>query len=147
MCGRHFGGQARHLGGVTYADADKELVEVDVAVAVQVEELHEGVSLGAADSDLDLAETAPELLSVDLFVTVERVEVSEGSAEATDGLSTSGLDLGTDVFENYSECKQLLTHVFSQVSSQWQPLGASAQFASSCCYAIRFVESTQQAKE
>ena len=85
----------------TYADADKELVEVDVTVAVGIEESHELVSFGAADADLDLTKAAPELLPVDLVVAIEGVEVAESAAEATDGLGTASLDLGTDLFENY----------------------------------------------
>ena len=84
----------------TYTDADKELVEVDVTVAVGIEESHELVSLGTADADLDLTEAAPELLPVDLVVAVEGVEVAESTAEATDGLSTASLDLGTNSLEN-----------------------------------------------
>ena len=88
--------------GATYADADKELVEVDVTITIGVEESHESVSFVTGDSDLDLAEARPELLSVDLVVTIEGVEVSEGSAEGTDGLSTTGLDLLTDSSEDYN---------------------------------------------
>ena len=86
---------------MTYADADKELVEVDVAVAVGIEEGHEGVSFCTGDLNLDFAEAGVEFLSVDLVVAIERVEVSEGTAEATDGLGTARLDLGTNLFENY----------------------------------------------
>ena len=39
-------------------------------------------------------------ISVDLVVAVEGIEVPESSAEAADGLSTSSLDLGTNVLEN-----------------------------------------------
>ena len=87
----------------TYADADKELVEVDVAITVGIEEGHELLSLLLADADLDLAKAAPELLLVDLVVSIEGVEVAESTAEATDGLSTAGLDLGTNLLENYAK--------------------------------------------
>ena len=84
----------------TYANADQELVEVDVTVTVGVEKGHEGVSLILADADLDLAEAAVELLTVDLVVAIEGVEVAESTAEATDGLSTAGLDLSANLLEN-----------------------------------------------
>ena len=87
----------------TYANADKELVEVDETVTVGVEKGHEGVSLLPADADLDLAEAAVELLTVDLVVAIEGVEVAESTAEATDGLSTAGLDLSANLLENYSK--------------------------------------------
>lgn len=60
------------------------------------------VGLGAGDLELDLAESTVELVAVDLVVSIEGVEVSEGSAETTDGLGTSGLDLGTDFLESYN---------------------------------------------
>lgn len=94
---------------VTYADANEELVEVDVTIAVGVEKSHEGGGLGAGDvADADLAETRPELLSVDLVVSIERVEVTEGSSETSDGLSTSGLDLRSDSLKDCKH-KQRLT--------------------------------------
>ena len=88
------------LGVEGSADADKELVEVDVTIAIGVEEGHECVSFGAGDSDLDFAETRVELLSVDLVVTIEGVEVPEGSSETSDSLGTTGLNLRSDSFEN-----------------------------------------------
>jgi len=60
------------------------------------------VGLGAGDLELDLAESAVELVAVDLVVSIKGVEVSEGSSETTDGLGTSGLDLGTDFLESYN---------------------------------------------
>ena len=87
----------------TYADADQEFVEVDVTVAVGIEESHEGVSLGTGDLELDLTEAAIEFVTVNLVVTIERVEVAEGTAEATDGLSTASLDLSANAFENYNK--------------------------------------------
>ena len=85
---------------VTYADADKEFIEVDGAITISVEEGHEGGGLLSGDLDLDLAETRVELLGVDLVVAIEGVEVSEGSTEAADGLSTAGLDLLTNSLED-----------------------------------------------
>lgn len=84
----------------TYSDADKEFVEVDVTIAVSVEEGHEAVSLSAGNADLDLAETAPELFAVNLTVAIEGVEVAEGTAETTDSLSTAGLNLSANLFED-----------------------------------------------
>ena len=60
------------------------------------------VGLGAGDLELDLAESTVELVAVDLVVSIKGVEVSEGSSETTDGLGTSGLDLGTDFLESYN---------------------------------------------
>jgi len=85
----------------TYADSDKELVEVDVAVVVGVEEAHEGVGLLTSDSDLDLTETGVELFSIDLLVSIEGVEVSESSSETSDGLGSPGVDLVSHSLENY----------------------------------------------
>ena len=84
----------------TYADSDKELIEVDITIAVSVEEGHELGGFGAGDLDLDLAKSGVELISIDLVVSVEGVEVSEGSSEASDGLGTSGLDLSTNSLED-----------------------------------------------
>ena len=55
----------------TYADANKELVEVDVTVTVGVEKSHNLVSLSAGDLELDLAESTVELFAVDLMVSIE----------------------------------------------------------------------------
>ena len=87
----------------TYADANEELIEVDMTITVSIEEGHEGVGFGTGDLDLDLAEAGVELLGVNLVVAVEGVEVSEGSAETSDGLSTTCLDLGSNSVENYSQ--------------------------------------------
>lgn len=86
--------------GGTYADADQELVEVDMTITVGVEEGHEGVGLVLGDANADLAESRVELLGVDLVVSVERVEVSEGSAETSDGLGTSSLNLSPNLLES-----------------------------------------------
>ena len=93
------------LGVEGSADADKELVEVDVTIAIGVEEGHECVSFSARDSNLDLAEARVELLGVNLVVSIERIEVSEGSSETSDGLSTTGLNLSSNFLENYSNRK------------------------------------------
>ena len=90
----------------TYADADEELVEVDVAIAVGVEELHERGCFLLRDPHTDLAEPRVELLGVDLVVAVEGVEVPERPAEATDGLGAAGLDLILHSLENYTKKKQ-----------------------------------------
>ena len=74
-----------------------------MAIAVLVEEAHELVGLLLADSDADLAQARVELVGVDLVVSVERVEVSEGSAETSDGLSTSGFDLLSHSLEDCSQ--------------------------------------------
>ena len=86
----------------TYADANEEFIEVDVTIAIGIEKAHESISFVAADTDLDLTETRVELLSVDLVVSIERVEISEGSSETSDGLSTTGLNLSSNSLENYS---------------------------------------------
>lgn len=90
----------------TYADADKELVEVDAAISVGVEEGHQGVSLLAADSDLDLAQARVELVAVDLVVAVEGVEVSESPAETANRLRASGLDLSPDALQNCTQTRR-----------------------------------------
>ena len=79
-----------------------------MTIAVSVEESHKSVSLVTGNLDLDLTEARVELLRVDLVVAIKGVEVSEGSAEATDGLSTTGLDLLTDSSENYKKKRKEL---------------------------------------
>lgn len=86
---------------LTYADADKEFVEVDVTIIVSVEEFHDSVGLVTGDSDSDLAETRVEFIRVNLMVSVERVEVSEGSSKTSDRLSTSGHDLSFNLLKDY----------------------------------------------
>ena len=82
------------------ADADEELIKVDMTIAIGVEKAHESAGFGTGNADLDLAETGIEFFGIDLVVAIEGVEVSEGSAEATDGLSTAGLDLLTNSLED-----------------------------------------------
>ena len=84
----------------TYADANEEFIEVDVTIAIGIEKAHESISFVAADTDLDLTETRVELLSVDLVVSIEGVEVPEGSSETSDCLGTTGLNLLSDSVEN-----------------------------------------------
>lgn len=72
-----------------------------MAIVVAVEEAHKLVGLVTSDSDLDLAETGVELVSVDLLVSVEGVEVSESSSETSNGLGTTGVDLVSNSLENY----------------------------------------------
>jgi len=86
---------------LTYADADKEFVEVDVTIIVSVEEAHDCVGLVTADADSDLTETRVEFISVNFVVSIERVEVSECSSETSDRLSTSGLDLSFNILKDY----------------------------------------------
>ena len=95
------------MGSITYADADEELVEVDVTITVGVEKGHEAIGLGAGETDLDLAEAAVELLAVNLVVAIERVEVAESTSKATNGLSSTSFDLSADLLENYSKKKGL----------------------------------------
>ena len=77
-----------------------------MTITVCVKEGHEGVGLGAGDLDLDLAQTGVELLGVDLVVAIERVEVSEGSSETSDGLGAASLDLSSNSLENCTSQKQ-----------------------------------------
>ena len=89
------------LGIQTAADADEELIEVDMTIAIGVEETHECVGFGTGDTDLDLAEARIELFGIDLVVAVEGVKVSEGPAETSDCLGTTGMNLCTYSLENY----------------------------------------------
>ena len=91
---------------LTYADANEEFIEVDVTITIGIEKAHKSVGFIARNADLDLTEAGVELLSVDLVVSIERVEVSEGSSETSDGLSTTGLNLSSNSFENYSNRKK-----------------------------------------
>ena len=90
---------------LTYADANEEFIEVDVTIAIGIEKAHKSVGFIARNADLDLTEAGVELLSVDLVVSIERVEVSEGSAEAANRLSTAGLDLRSDALEDCTGTK------------------------------------------
>ena len=103
---------------MTYADGNKELGHVDVSVSVGVQELHQFLNhglapnlnsysgLGFCNVDLDLSQSTEELLGVDLLVSVEGVEVPEDSAQATDGLGSSSLDLGSHLLENLTFTKR-----------------------------------------
>ena len=84
----------------TYADTNEELIEVDGTITIGVEEAHEGAGFVTGDADLDFTETGVELLSINLVVAVERIEVSEGSSETSDGLGTASLDLCFNSLEN-----------------------------------------------
>ena len=52
------------------------------------------------DINLDFSESTEELVSIDLLVSVKAVEVSEDSSQASDGLSSSCVDLGSHLLEN-----------------------------------------------
>ena len=84
----------------TYADTNEELIEVDGTITIGVEEAHEGAGFVTGDADLDFTETRVELLSINLVVAVERVEVSESSSETSDGLGTASFDLCFNSLEN-----------------------------------------------
>ena len=74
-----------------------------MTITVSVEEGHEPVGLIAGNLDLDLAETRVELFGVDLVVSIEGVEVSEGTSETSDGLGSTSLDLSSNSLENYKK--------------------------------------------
>ena len=97
----------------TYADSHEELVEVDTTVVVSVEECHQCVGLIPRDSDLDFTQAGVELVFVDLVVSIEGVEVPESSAEATDGLSTPGLNLRSNLLKNYRNDRQTVSNKVS----------------------------------
>ena len=84
----------------TYADTNEELIEVDGTITISVKEAHEGAGFVTSDADLDFTETRVELLSINLVVAVERIEVSEGSSETSDGLGTASLDQCFNSLEN-----------------------------------------------
>ena len=71
-----------------------------MTIAICVEEGHELVGLIAGDRELDLTESRVELVGVNLVVAIEGVEVSEGSSETSDCLSTTSLDLSSYSLEN-----------------------------------------------
>ena len=54
---------------------------------------------------MDLSKSTEELLRINFLVSVKAVEVSEDSSQASDGLSTSGVDLGSHLVENYRSTK------------------------------------------
>jgi len=85
----------------TYADSNKEFIEVDVAIAICVEECHESTGFGASDADLNLAQARVELLGINLMVAIEGIEVSEGSSEASNCLSTARYELFPHARQNY----------------------------------------------
>ena len=55
----------------TAADADEELIEVDMTIAIGVEKAHKSVGFGAGNADLDLTEARVEFFGIDLVVAVE----------------------------------------------------------------------------
>ena len=70
------------------------------------------ISLGLGDMDANLSEAGEELAGVALSVAIHGVEVSENSSETSDGLGTSGIELGSELVENYYEQKQKLEKSF-----------------------------------
>lgn len=111
----------------TYADSDQELIEVDGAGFVGIEEVHEALhtvtekldklgnvqinrtsientylALGLGDVAANVLESSEEFVGIALSVTIHGVEVSEGSSETSDGLGASSGELGTHLVENYS---------------------------------------------
>ena len=74
-----------------------------MTITVGVEKSHEAVGFSAGNADLDLAEAGVELLGVNLVVAVEGIEVSESSAETSDGLGTTCSDLGSNSLEDYTQ--------------------------------------------
>ena len=63
------------------------------------------VGFGLSHINLDLSESTEELLWINFLISVKAVEVSEDSSQASDGLSTSGSDLVSNLFENYKTTK------------------------------------------
>ena len=84
----------------TYTDSNKEFIEVNMTITVSVEKLKEGISLGLRELNTNILETSVELTGIALSVSVNRVEVSEDSSETSDGLGTSGIELGSEFVEN-----------------------------------------------
>ena len=118
----------------TYADSNQELIEVDGAGFVGVEEVHEALhtrtekldhfhnvqinrtsieitylALGLGDVAANVLESSEEFVGITLSVTIHGVEVSEGSSETSDGLGASSGELGTHLVENYSKQIRLAT--------------------------------------
>ena len=71
-----------------------------MTITVSVEKLKEGISLGLRELNTNILETSVELTGIALSVSVNRVEVSEDSSETSDGLGTSGIELGSEFVEN-----------------------------------------------
>ena len=90
------------LGVEGSADANEELIEVNMTIAISIEQSHESISLLTGNLDLDLAESGVELFGIDLVVSIEGVEVSEGSSETSDCLGTTCVNLSFDFLENYT---------------------------------------------
>lgn len=88
------------LGVQGSTDSNEELIEVNMTITVSVEKLHESVGLSSGKNDTNFLETGVEFTRIDLSVSVERVEVSEDSSETSNGLGTSGLELGSEFVEN-----------------------------------------------
>ena len=63
------------------------------------------IGFGLSHINLDLSKSTEELLRINFLVSVKAVEVSEDSSQASDGLSTSGVDLGSHLVENYKNTK------------------------------------------
>ena len=56
---------------------------------------------GLGDVATDVLESSEEFVGVALSVTINRVEVSEGSSESSDGVGTSSMELSAHLVENY----------------------------------------------
>ena len=62
--------------------------------------LNSYVGFSLCNLNLDLSESTEELLCVDFLISIETVEVSEDSSQASDGLCSSCIDLGSHLLEN-----------------------------------------------
>lgn len=56
---------------------------------------------GLGNVAADVLESSEEFVGVTLSVAINRVEVSEGSSESSDGVSTSSMELSAHLVENY----------------------------------------------
>ena len=65
---------------------------------------------------MDLSKSTEELLRINFLVSVKAVEVSEDSSQASDGLGTSGVDLGSHLVENYKSTKYEESAKFKSVT-------------------------------
>ena len=81
------------------ADTEKELVEVDVPIAVGVEALKEDGAFVLREPTAHILKAPVELLFVELSVALH-VHDLEGTAETTDGLSATGVEILTDLLDN-----------------------------------------------
>lgn len=85
------------LGSSKFAVESKVLI---VAPLINLDNLTY-IAFGLGDVDTNILETSEEFVGIAFAVSVNRVEVSEGSSETSDSLGTTSGELLSHFVENY----------------------------------------------